>query len=312
MQYVIEANGVGKRYGDAWALAELSVRVSPGEVVGLLGHNGAGKSTFIKLLLGLIRASRGSLAVLGAEPGGRDGEALRRRVGYLPENVAFYGNLTGRETLAYLAELKRAPSSEVDGLLARVGLAGAAERRVRTYSKGMRQRLGVAQALLGDPALLLLDEPTSGLDPAATADFFALIHELRGQGRTIVVSSHVLAELEPHLDRAVILGGGRLIAQGTMAELQAAAGLPVTITARFTGGKDGAHLDAWLLALASAAPRQNADIVEIDVPREAKLETVRRLMEVPHLVDIEVREATLARLYAAMGTNMAVFEGQMQ
>ncbi|MEJ8796490.1 ABC transporter ATP-binding protein [Trinickia caryophylli] len=312
MQHVIEAAGLGKQYGSAWALAGIDMRVAPGEVVGLLGHNGAGKSTLMKLMLGLIRPSRGMLNVLGAAPAGAHARSLRLALGYLPENVAFYGNLTGRETLVYLAELKRAPKTEAAALLARVGLADAADRRVRTYSKGMRQRLGLAQALLGEPSLLLLDEPTSGLDPAATDDFFALVHGLRQQGRTIVISSHVLAELEPHLDRAVILGGGQLVAHGTMAELQAEAGLPVTITARFVGGTDAARIDAWLRELADAAPRRGNDTVEFDVPRHAKLEMVRRLLQVPHLADIEVREATLARLYAAIGTRNPALGGPAQ
>ncbi|HEX7112431.1 MAG TPA: ABC transporter ATP-binding protein [Mizugakiibacter sp.] len=308
MQHAIEASGLGKRYADAWALREVSVQAPAGEVVGLLGHNGAGKSTLIKLMLGLIRASDGRLAVLGADPCGAGARRLRARIGYLPENVAFYGNLSGRETLEYLAALKRAPALEVGELLERVGLAGAADRRVRTYSKGMRQRLGLAQALLGDPDLLLLDEPTSGLDPVATREFFELVAALRARGRTVVISSHVLAELETHLDRAIILGDGRLLAQGTVAELQAAAHLPVTITVRLADGADGAMIEAWLREQASAAPTRRADALEFDVPRAAKLETVRRLMQAPQLADIDVREATLARLYAAIGAQDAPTE----
>ncbi|MCE5233078.1 MAG: ABC transporter ATP-binding protein [Mizugakiibacter sp.] len=304
MRHAIEASGLGKRYGDAWALREVSVTVPAGEVVGLLGHNGAGKSTLIKLMLGLIRPSDGRLAVLGADPFGAEARRLRARIGYLPENVAFYGNLSGRETLAYLAVLKRAPAGEVGDLLERVGLA-AADRRVRTYSNGMRQRLGLAQALLGDPELLLLDEPTSGLDPAATREFFELVAALRARGRTVVISSHVLAELEPHLDRAIILGGGRLLAQGAVGELQAAARLPVTITVRLADGADGAPIEAWLRERAGAAPTRRADTLEFDVPHAAKLETVRRLLQAPQLVDIDVREATLARLYAAIGAEPA-------
>jgi energy-coupling factor transporter ATP-binding protein EcfA2 len=162
-------------------LAELH----PGEATALVGHNGAGKTTLIKLLLGLVRPSQGSVSVLGVDPAGRQGAEARRALGFLPENVAFHGAMTGTELMNFYARLKGQPVSRNRDLLARVGLAEAADRRVSTYSKGMRQRLGLAQTLIGDPRLLLLDEPTSGLDPASRAEVFDMIDRLRADGATI-------------------------------------------------------------------------------------------------------------------------------
>src|SRR5690606_30958723 len=139
---------------------------------------------------------------------------------YLPENVMFYPQLTGRETLTHFARLKQANTRQIEELLSQVGLQHAADRRVKTYSKGMRQRLGLAQALLGNPRLLLLDEPTVGLDPIATQDLYVLIDRLRQGGTSVILCSHVLPGVEPHIDRAAILAGGQLEAVGTLASLR--------------------------------------------------------------------------------------------
>src|SRR5690606_17723098 len=186
----IEMHSVRHGYGSTTVLHDLSLTVGAGEVLGLFGHNGAGKTTTMKLILGVLRPDAGEVRVLGVPAG----EArARRELGHLPENGSFYPQLSGRETLAYFARLKGVPVSGIAALLDQVGLTDAADRRVRTYSKGMRQRLGLAQALLGEPRLLLLDEPTVGLDPIATADLYALIDDLRRRGTTVVLCSHVLA-----------------------------------------------------------------------------------------------------------------------
>ncbi|HKJ95043.1 MAG TPA: ABC transporter ATP-binding protein [Gammaproteobacteria bacterium] len=302
MPNAIEIQDISKRFGPAWALEHVDALVPSGQVVGLLGHNGAGKSTLIKLVLGLIEPTSGTVRVLGASTAGAPGRRLRARVGYLPENVAFYGNLSGREVLRYLALLKGAGADQPDEFLERLGLAHAADRRVHTYSKGMRQRLGLAQALLGDPELLLFDEPTAGLDPMATMDFFELVGRLRAQGRTVLISSHVLAELEPHLDRAVILGHGEVLGQGTVAGMREAAGLPTTIAVRFAGAINGFLHEDWLSRLAVGTRVREPQVVELDVRPGDKMAVVRRLMETSSLVDIEVKEPTLARLHATVGT----------
>jgi Cu-processing system ATP-binding protein len=224
----VELAGIAKDYGGHVAVRDVDLVLRQGECVALAGHNGAGKSTLIKLMLGLVTPTRGSVSVLGENP------AARRRIeiGYLPQNVALHPALTGAETLAFYARLKRQPVSRNAALLERVGIAAAAKRRVGTYSKGMRQRLGLAQALLGAPKLLLLDEPTTGLDPALRQSFYEIVRELRDGGATILLSSHALAELEGQADRVVIMNRGRKTADGTMSELRRLAALPVRIRIR--------------------------------------------------------------------------------
>lgn len=300
MSNVVEALSLSKRYGTTSALDAVSTELPGGRVIGLLGHNGAGKTTLIKLALGLIRPTSGEIRLFGVRAEGADPRALHRRIGYLPENVSFYENLTGREVITYFATLKGVRKQDATALLRRVGLEGAVPRRVRTYSKGMRQRLGVAQALLGSPELLFLDEPTTGLDPVATQEFFTLVHELKADGRTIVISSHLLAELEGHIDRAVILRHGRLVAEGTLAEMQRAAGLPVDIQARVSGKLNGLLDERWIQELPSPPRVSETGSISLEVPAARKIEVLRRLLNVPALNDVNVREPTLARLYAAL------------
>ncbi len=298
MNHPIECHALAKRYGDLAALDGISAVVPRGQVIGLLGHNGAGKSTLIKLILGLIAPSGGRLQVLGQSPW--RAHALRRRIGYLPESATFYGNLTGRELLDYLARLKQAPRAQIATLLDRVGLAHAADRRIGTYSKGMRQRLGLAQALLGSPDLVLLDEPTTGLDPQATRELYRIVGELRADGRCVLVSSHLLAELEPHIDGALILRQGKLLAAGSLHALGEQAALPAQVLLR-------THEQAMPELLArletgglSAQPRPDGRL-ELQVPRASKLRMLRELLADPAIVDLDVREPTLAQLYDWLG-----------
>ncbi|MDQ7774750.1 MAG: ABC transporter ATP-binding protein [Paracoccus aminovorans] len=214
---------VSKLYGGRAVVSDLSYALAPGQVVALVGHNGAGKTTQIKMMLGLTRPDGGEITVLGADPGDK---AARRALGYLPESVQFHLAFSGRETLGFYARLKGLPARGHDALFDRVGLSDAADRPVRTYSKGMRQRLGLAQALLGDPRLLLLDEPTSGLDPALRRELYGIVAERARAGATVMLSSHALTELEGHAERVIVINKGRKIADGTLDELRALAGLP--------------------------------------------------------------------------------------
>ena len=177
MSVTVSVNGVEKSYGAVKALRNVSFDLGPGRLSALVGHNGAGKTTLIKLMLGLIHAERGAVRVLDEDPAAGEFSA-RRQLGYLPENVAFNAALTGRETLAFYARLKQIKPASAWPLLDRVGLMHAADRRVGTYSKGMRQRLGLAQALLGRPRVLLLDEPTTGLDPALRQTFYEILERI--------------------------------------------------------------------------------------------------------------------------------------
>lgn len=223
---VIQAVGLTKVYKDFWrrpkvkALDDLSFDLRPGEVFGLLGPNGSGKSTTIKLFLGLLFPTRGRVTVFGRNP--RD-VRVKQRIGFMPEETYLYPYLTAEETLEFFARIFGLPPRErrkrVDSLIKMVGLTGARKRPLSEFSKGMARRIGLAQALIGDPDLLLLDEPTTGLDPIGTREVKDLIIELRARGKTILLSSHLLADVEDICDRVAILYGGKLRCIGSVNEL---------------------------------------------------------------------------------------------
>lgn len=287
---LVEIDGATLRYGALTALSGLDLRLEPGEVLGLLGHNGAGKTTTIKLVLGLLAPSEGRVRVLGHDA--RSLEA-RRQLGYLPENVTFYPQLSGAETLRHFARLKGVAPAEAARLLEQVGLGHAARRRLKTYSKGMRQRLGLAQALLGEPRLLLLDEPTVGLDPLATVELYQLLDRLRGQGTGIVLCSHVLPGVETHIDRAAILAGGRLQVAGSLAELRRKAALPTRV--RLASPHNPQWLERWHRA-GLAARRLDDQRIEVlldDAERDGVLEALLAARE----FDLEILPPSLEDLY---------------
>jgi ABC-2 type transport system ATP-binding protein len=220
----IEASGLTKRFGAILALDRLDLMVPRGSIFGLLGPNGAGKTTTIRILAGLARPTSGSASVAGIEVG-LDQPALRQRLGYLDQDPRFYGWMTGRELLELVGRLHGLARSElrsrVDEMLARTGLTADGRRLIGGYSGGMRQRLGIAQALLHRPEILVLDEPVSSLDPEGRRDLLELIGGLRGEA-TVVFSSHVLADVERICDRVAILDRGRLVTEGPLDELLAA------------------------------------------------------------------------------------------
>jgi ABC-2 type transport system ATP-binding protein len=220
---VIEARNLTKRYGTRVAVDELSFEVRPGEVFGLLGPNGAGKTTTVLMLLGLTEPTSGEARVVGVDPM-RDPLEVKRHVGYMPDTVGFYDGLSARENLAYTARLNRVPraiaAERITGLLAQVGLADVAQQKVDTFSRGMRQRLGVADALLKDPSVLILDEPTSSLDPEGVAELLALIERIAFERRiAVLLSSHLLDQVQAICHRVGIFYKGRLIAEGSVRDL---------------------------------------------------------------------------------------------
>jgi Cu-processing system ATP-binding protein len=294
---MIETSQLFKRYGEVEAVRGVDLRVEAGQVFGLIGHNGAGKSTLFKMMLGLVPATRGEIRIAGQSVSGPRFREVRRTIGYLPENVAFYDNLTGAETLAFFARLKGADRRDCAPLLERVGLAHAAGRRVKGYSKGMRQRLGFAQALLGTPKLLFLDEPTTGLDPEGIREFYAIVRELRGGGATIVLTSHILSEIQERVDRLAIMRSGRIQSEGTVQQLREAAHLPLCFELQLAGDSH-ASVDAALAGLAARAVPQQGNAVAVHCQREAKMAVLGALAALGALVtDLRVREPSLEDVF---------------
>lgn len=281
-----------RRFDGVQALTDVSLTVGAGERVALLGHNGAGKSTLMKIVLGLIPHTSGSVEVLGAAPGSpqaRDG------VAYLPESAAFHPALTGREQIAHYLRLRARPAAEAAGLLDHVGLGHAADRRIGTYSKGMRQRVGLAQALIGQPRLMVLDEPTSGLDPVSRRDFYTILDDLAAQGTAILLSSHALTEVEARTDRMVILSRGHVVAEGSMADLRRKADLPVRIAIT------PSDLPCSVTTLKQALPgaELSGDQLVVTCAQSGKLALLGRIAALAERVsDIDIQPPSLEDIYS--------------
>lgn len=299
MERVASWNGVTRHYGKVVAVEDVSLPLYAGQAVALVGHNGAGKTTLIKLLLGLIQPNSGSVQVHGVQPTGKRGARVRRKLGFLPENVAFHGAMTGRELMGFYARLKGCASAGNLALLEQVGLAHAAGRRISTYSKGMRQRLGIAQALIGEPRLLLLDEPTSGLDPASRREVFALIDRMRQSGVTILVSTHALAEIEHHVDCVAVMHQGRLLASGTLDDLRQGAQAEVHIRVRL----NASNTDALRRRLQHVTDRirytdMGQGVLSLTAPLAYKLALLRQLVAEQDLVqDLNLADEGLVDIY---------------
>ena len=241
----IRTRGLTKAYGDLIAVDHLDLEVQAGEIFGLLGQNGAGKTTTILMLLGLTEPTEGQARVVGLDPARRPLE-VKRRVGYLPDAVGFYGDMSGRDNLRYTARLNRIPRSEaedaIDEALEQVGLSNRADDQTEQYSRGMLQRLGIADALIKDPDVLILDEPTTAIDPLGVTEILDLLRNLVEERQmAILLSSHLLNQVQSVCDRIGIFAAGRLIGQGSMADL----------AHRF--GDDVAHVEAEFETTGAAA-----------------------------------------------------------
>lgn len=298
----VELNDVCKYYPNVNALHPLTMSVNAGEVLGLFGHNGAGKSTLMKLILGVLKPSDGQVRALGHCPRTNQEHHYRTLFGYLPENVSFYEHLTGREVLHYLAKLKGHNKNQADNLLEEVNLTHASDRAVKTYSKGMRQRLGLAQAFLGDPKLLILDEPTVGLDPVATQDFYLTVDKLKSGGCAVILCSHVLPGVEHHIDRAMILSKGRKLALGPLEELRTAANLPIEVSVSgLTRNEIETRMDGlisasnWLQSIHAENP--NNHYTRFTSAAENKLDILKRLSTEEALQDLHIKLPSLEDLY---------------
>jgi Cu-processing system ATP-binding protein len=293
----VALHGISKSYGSHVAVKGVNLLLHEGERVALVGHNGAGKSTLIKLMLGLIRSTSGTVRVLSEDPAAHAAIAARRRIGYLPENVALQSSMTGEELLAFYARLKHEPVSANREILERVGIAYAAHRRIATYSKGMRQRLALAQTLIGSPRVLLLDEPTTGLDPALRQTFYTILEDLSAGGTTVLLSSHALSELEGQTDRVVVMNQGCKIADGTMMELRKRAKRPVRIKVMV----QGAHVTLFPHSSRAGLVwrRVGERTFEICCEEHEKVAVIREVTDGSLPVDdVEIIAPTLDDIYA--------------
>lgn len=301
---VIQVEGVSRRFGSFTAVDDVSLSIHRGEVFGLIGHNGAGKSTLFKMMLGLLPPSCGQIRIAGESVMSRNARQVRQRIGYLPENVALWDNLSGLETLNFFARLKGLDTTTCPALLERVGLEHAGERPVRTYSKGMRQRLGFAQALLGKPQVLFLDEPTTGLDPRAIHFFWDTLAELRAEGLTIVLTSHILAELQHRVDRVAVMANGRVEALGSLHTLRERFDLPLQIEIQLKAPLAETSIAQLLASLPDDFARlphrfspKDGTLV-MSVPRQHKMAMLQQLLAARHLVaDIAVEEPSLEDMF---------------
>lgn len=264
----VVADGVSKMYpSGVTAVDSVSLTVSPGEVVGLLGPNGAGKTTLLRMVLGLVSPSAGLVVMVGPDAEGAGIEIA----GGLLEQPAFYPYMSGRNNLRVLARYTDIAESRVDELLELLGLADRAHDRVGSYSQGMRQRLGIAAALLKDPDIVVLDEPTNGLDPAGVSEVREIVRNLADSDRAVLISSHLLSEMEQLCDRVVILHEGRVVAEGAPAEMGNAGLISVAVDNPALGLRVLAGLD-WIGAVSVSGSR-----LEVQVPLERTPEVVSKL-----------------------------------
>ncbi|WP_159904490.1 ABC transporter ATP-binding protein [Salinirussus salinus] len=291
----IELSGLTKTYGDVTALSGVDLSVPEGEIFGFLGPNGAGKSTAIGILLDFVRPTAGEARVFGMDAQAQS-LAIRERTGVLPEGYHVYDRLSGREHVEFAVESKAA-SEDPDGLLERVGLADAADRAAGGYSKGMKQRLALAMALVGDPDLLVLDEPSTGLDPAGAREIRELIREESAAGTTVFFSSHILSQVEAVCDRVGILRAGELVAVDTIEGLREAAGTRATLTVTVAALADGA-VEAVRETPGVASVSVDGSRLVVDVEDDAKTAVLSALEDAgADVEDFETAESSLEELF---------------
>ncbi|MBI4848551.1 MAG: ABC transporter ATP-binding protein [Nitrospirae bacterium] len=294
---MLELCDISKNFGDIKAVESVSLKVKEGEMLGLVGPNGSGKSTLLKIMLGISRPSSGRILLNNGELTEKGWRDFRKQIGYMPERVSFYDNLTGRETIELFARVKGGSAANAIELLKKVGLENAVDRRVGGFSKGMRQRLNLAQSLSNDPDFLVLDEPTSGLDPVGTKEFYKILSDVRKiKNLTVVLSSHILAEIEDKIDRVAVMKAGRLNALGSLEDLYSGLSLPMRLhilvkdrdagleeLLRREGAVDINYKDGHLIA---------------SIPREDKLRILSVIMERKESVDdISLREPNLEEVF---------------
>jgi ABC-2 type transport system ATP-binding protein len=309
---VIAAHGLTKRYGKTTVVEDIDFAVAKGEIFGLLGPNGAGKTTTILMMLGLTEVSAGDIRVLDHDPV-RDPLGVKRRVGYLPDQVGFYDNLTAFDNLIYSARLMGIPTREraprIAEALARVRLGDVAQKRVATFSRGMRQRLGLAEIVMKRAEIAILDEPTSGLDPQATIEFLEMIEGLKREGVTVLLSSHMLDQVQRVCDRVALFQRGRIVLMGTVPELARqvlGAGFVVEVEA-----DAAADLDARFSAIpgVGTVTRVGPDRYRLTADRDVRPEAARAVVAANGaLRRLSVDDPSLESIYARFFQNQSVAE----
>ncbi|MGY4706498.1 ABC transporter ATP-binding protein [Candidatus Bipolaricaulota sp. J31] len=299
---VVEAKGLKKYYDGVRAVDGLDLVIEEGEIYGLLGPNGAGKTTTILILLGLTEPTAGEVRVLGYDPV-REPLKVKRVTGYLPENLGFYDDLSARENLLYTASLNRIPEREarkrVAEVLELVGLAEVADRRVGTFSRGMKQRLGIADVLLKEPKFVILDEPTSGIDPEGAVQILDMIVRLRDErGMTILLSSHLLHQVQRICDRVGIIHRGKLVAQGTLGELGAVMEEGQRLFEVRASRVDEGLLNALRGIEGVTAVEAEGDIVRIVATTDVRPQIARAVIEAgADLLELKGHTYTLEEIY---------------
>ncbi len=303
---IIDTKSLTKRYGTQIAVDRLDLQINKGEVFGLLGPNGAGKTTTILMILGLTEPTSGTISTVGYDPL-RQPLEVKRRVGYLPDSVGFYDHMTGRDNLRYTARLGGIPriamEDRITTALQRVNLVAAAERPVATYSRGMRQRLGIAEILMRRVDVAILDEPTNGLDPQSTVEFLELIRSLKAEGMTVVLSSHLLDLVQSICDRVALFSNGKIGVIGEVQQLMRNVLGGTTVIELEAGNFDAAKLDG--LPGVERITLQPDGSWRIDATADVRAAVARRVVEAGgDLKSLSIAAATLQDVYTRY------FEGQ--
>jgi ABC-2 type transport system ATP-binding protein len=302
-EVVIRAERLTKRYGANLAVDHIDLEVGAGEIVGILGPNGSGKTTTILMLLGLTEPTGGRAVVAGFDPL-RDPLEVKRRVGYMPDQVGFYDGLSARDNLAYTGRLAGLPRQEIDERFAdameRVGLGAVARDRVRTFSQGMRQRLGLAEVLMKRPSVAILDEPTTALDPHSTQEFLEMIRALKADGTAVLLSSHHLDQVQSVCDRVALFNRGRIALAGTVTDLAGrvlGGGHVIDVEARGPGIAERLATIPGVVRVQELGPRQDSGRYRVDCQRDLRAEISRRLASEVELVGINFAAPSLNEVY---------------
>jgi Cu-processing system ATP-binding protein len=294
---ILKLKDISKSYEKIVAVDAVSIEIKEGEVLGLVGPNGSGKSTLLKIMLGIARPTSGKVLVNGEELSEKGWKEFKRSVGYMPERVSFYDNLTGTETLRLFARVKGGRLRSLKGVIDRILSEDVLQRKVGGYSKGMRQRLNLAQALLNEPDFLVLDEPTSGLDPVGIKEFYDILDEVKSRKKlTAILSSHILAEIEDKTNRVAVIKNGSIKAIGRLEEL--CSGMKIPLRLYITISRKDAFLEGLLKKEGAVDLSYKNGYLLASISRKNKFELISAIMdEKDRFSDFSIREPSLEEVF---------------